>query len=74
MRELPILFSGATVFALLDSDKHAVGRELNRVRGFTLTDARPPTFVACKGALEFFDEPVDVAALLREMHASAHAE
>jgi hypothetical protein len=37
--------------------------------GFQLADAKPLPFVPCKGALQFFDVPLDVAATLREMHA-----
>lgn len=36
--------------------------------GFTLTDAKPLPFVACRGALGFFDVPPDVADTLRAMH------
>jgi hypothetical protein len=36
--------------------------------GFHLIDAKPLPFVACKGALGFFDVPPDVAAQLRQMH------
>lgn len=36
--------------------------------GFRLVDARPVPFVECKGALQFFDVPPDVAAHLRQMH------
>lgn len=36
--------------------------------GFHLIDTKPTPFVACKGALGFFDVPPDVAAQLRQMH------
>lgn len=36
--------------------------------GFTLTDAKPLPFIACKGALSFFDVPVEVADELRAIH------
>lgn len=34
--------------------------------GFRIVDARPLPFVACKGALGFFDVPADVLAACRE--------
>jgi hypothetical protein len=42
--------------------------------GFALADARPLPFIPCKGLLGFFDVPSEVAAQLRAMHATAHAE
>lgn len=36
--------------------------------GFHLVDVKPIPFVPCKGALQFFDVPVDVAAQLQQMH------
>ncbi|RKE35234.1 hypothetical protein B0G76_1295 [Paraburkholderia sp. BL23I1N1] len=36
--------------------------------GFHLADSKPVPFIACKGALQFFDVPVDVATQLRQMH------
>lgn len=39
--------------------------------GFQIAEAKPLPFVACKGALGFFDVPADVAAQLRAMHADA---
>lgn len=36
--------------------------------GFRMADAKPLPFVECKGALGFFDVPVDVATQLRQMH------
>lgn len=36
--------------------------------GFHLVDARPVPFVACKGALGFFDVPKEIATHLRQMH------
>jgi hypothetical protein len=41
--------------------------------GFTLTDAKPLPFVACRGALGLFDVPEDVAATLRAIHAAQEA-
>jgi hypothetical protein len=39
--------------------------------GFVLADAKPLPFVPCKGQLNFFDVPEDVAATLRQMHTKA---
>ncbi|KFX64219.1 hypothetical protein KBK24_0121470 [Burkholderia sp. K24] len=36
--------------------------------GFHLIDSKPVPFVPCKGALQFFDVPADVAAQLQQMH------
>jgi hypothetical protein len=36
--------------------------------GFQIVDAKPVPFVACKGALGFFDVPADVSTQLRQMH------
>jgi hypothetical protein len=37
--------------------------------GFHLVDAKPTPFVPCRGALNFFDVPSDVAAQLRALHS-----
>ncbi|MGF6504697.1 ASCH domain-containing protein [Paraburkholderia sp. 32] len=36
--------------------------------GFHLADAKPLPFIACKGALNFFEVTSEVAAQLRQMH------
>lgn len=36
--------------------------------GFQIVDARSLPFLACKGALGFFDVPKEIAAHLRQMH------
>jgi hypothetical protein len=36
--------------------------------GFRLVDTKPLPFIECKGALQFFDVPADVATQLRQMH------
>jgi hypothetical protein len=38
--------------------------------GFTLTDAKPLPFIACKGALGFFNVPSEVADQLRRLHSA----
>ncbi|CAB3783025.1 hypothetical protein LMG28688_01563 [Paraburkholderia caffeinitolerans] len=36
--------------------------------GFRLENVKPVPFVECKGALQFFDVPEDIATQLRQMH------
>ncbi|MBN3811659.1 ASCH domain-containing protein [Paraburkholderia sp. Ac-20347] len=36
--------------------------------GFLLEDVKPVPFVECKGALQFFDVPADIATQLRQMY------
>lgn len=58
--------------ATIDACVHPVDRtskwHVDGAFGFHLVDARPVPFVACKGALQFFDVPHDVAEQLRQMH------
>lgn len=41
---------------------------MNGAYGFHLFNTKPVPFIPCKGALQFFDVPPDVAVQLRQMH------
>lgn len=41
---------------------------MNGAYGFHLSNTKPVPFIPCKGALQFFDVPTDVAVQLRQMH------
>jgi hypothetical protein len=62
------IIGAATIDACIDpadrtSKWHAAGQY-----GFHLIDSKSVPFIACKGALQFFDVPADIATQLRQMH------
>lgn len=58
----------ATITNCVPSARRSSPWHIEGAFGFQIADVRPLPFIACKGALGFFDVPVDVAAQLRQMH------
>jgi hypothetical protein len=61
----------ATIDACVPSIERQSRWHIEGCFGFRLIHVKPLPFLECKGALGFFDVPHDVAAKLRELHASA---
>ncbi|NML34554.1 ASCH domain-containing protein [Paraburkholderia antibiotica] len=58
----------ATIDECIDPIDRTSHWHMDGAFGFHLTDVKPLPFVACKGALNFFNVPPDVAVQLRQMH------
>lgn len=56
------------VATITDCVNKSDSRWFNGPYGFTLVDAKPLPFVACRGMLGFFDVPREVADQLRQLH------
>lgn len=59
----------ATITHCVPSNARASLWHMEGQFGFQIADAKPLPFVACKGALGFFDVPKEIAAHLRALHA-----
>lgn len=62
------------VATIVDCVSTSDSQWFNGPYGFVLADAKPLPFVACKGALSFFDVPSDVAAQLRAIASKSNTE
>ncbi|APR39983.1 ASCH domain-containing protein [Paraburkholderia sp. SOS3] len=62
------IVGAATIDACIQSMHRSSKWHADGCFGFHLVDTRPVPFVACKGALGFFDVPKEVASHLRQMH------
>jgi hypothetical protein len=60
----------ATIDACIPPAERTSLWHMGSAYGFHLIDTKPLPFVACKGALGFFDVPKEIAAHLRQMHES----
>jgi hypothetical protein len=58
----------ATITDCVPPARRASAWHVEGAFGFQIVDARPLPFIPCKGALSFFNVPVDVATQLRQMH------
>lgn len=62
------IVGAATITDCLPSVKRTSRWHMDGQWGFRLEDVKAVPFVECKGALQFFDVPADVATQLRQMH------
>ncbi|QGZ56698.1 ASCH domain-containing protein [Paraburkholderia acidiphila] len=62
------IIGAATLTDCIPSAKRTSRWHMEGQFGFRLEEVKPVPFVECKGALQFFDVPDDVATQLRQMH------
>ncbi|MDT8841031.1 ASCH domain-containing protein [Paraburkholderia fungorum] len=62
------IVGAATIDACISSGDRTSQWHIEGCYGFHLTDIKPLPFVACKGALRFFDVPADDTAQLHQTH------
>jgi len=62
------IVGAATIVGCAHPDRRTSPWHMGGQYGFELACPKPIPFVACKGALGFFNVPTDVAEQLRQMH------